>query len=259
MQKTNKINSISVVIPAYKQQKTIVRDIKRLDKILSTLPFKHEIIVVVDGFLDDTFKLAKRLKIKNLKILGYKMNYGKGYAVKHGVFAAKGDVIGFLDAGMDIDPSEISLVLDIMLWNNADIVVGSKLHPDSKVNYPNIRKLLSWGYRTLTHLMFGFSVRDTQVGLKFFRNNVAKDVFPRLLVKRFAFDVEVLALSYVLGYKKIVEAPIRLDFRNSSAITSTNFWKVIGQMLWDTMAVFYRLRIIKYYRKSNKENWILAE
>jgi len=70
-----------------------------------------------------------------------------------------------------------------MEWNNADIVVGSKLHPESKVNYPIQRKILSWGYRTLTHTLFGFNVKDTQVGFKIFRKKVAKEVFSRIIVK----------------------------------------------------------------------------
>lgn len=254
-----KINLISIVIPAYKQQRTINRDVKNIHKVLSSLPYEFEIIIVVDGNLDKTSQMAKRLKEKNVSVFEYEKNQGKGFAVKYGVLKAKGDIIGFLDAGMDLDPSEISMMIDIMNFSKAHIVVGSKLHPDSKVNYPRIRKILSWGYRTFTHLLFGFKVRDTQVGLKIFKRRVAKDVFPRLLVKRFAFDVEVLALSYALGYKKIFEAPVKLKFRYNSSITSQKFWKEISNMLWDTAAVFYRVRIIKYYRKSNKKNWLKAE
>jgi glycosyltransferase involved in cell wall biosynthesis len=240
---------ISMIVPAYKQQKTIVTDIKVLSYALSSLPMNYEIIVVVDGFLDDTFKKAKGLKINNLTVIGYEKNLGKGFAVKHGVEIAKGDIIGFIDAGMDINASTISLMLDLMEWNKADVIVGSKLHPESKVNYPLWRKILSWGYRTLTHIMFGFSVRDTQVGLKIFKKKVAKDVFSRIVVKRFAFDIEVLALAYKLGYKKIFEAPIQLDFRAGS-ISSTNFWKIILWMLWDTLAVYYRLNLLHYYDRN---------
>ena len=153
---------------------------------------------------------------------------------------------------MDIDPSEISLMLDLMDWNNADIILASKLHPESKVNYPMSRKILSWGYRTITHLLFGFSVKDTQAGFKIYKKKVAKEVFSRIVVKNFAFDVEVLTVAYKLGYKRIYEAPIKLDFSGVSSITSTNFWKVIFQMLWDTAAVFYRLKILHYYDKDRK-------
>lgn len=245
-----KLNLLSIIIPAYKQEKTIVRDINSLDNVLSNLPYKYEIIVVVDGYLDDTFKNAKRIGKEKIKVFGYEKNQGKGYAVRYGMLKSKGDVIGFIDAGMDISPTGIALLLDSMLWQDADIMVGSKLHPDSKVNYPAFRRILSWGYRALTHLLFGFSVRDTQVGLKFFRREVVKKVFPKLLVKTFAFDVEILAVANAMGFKKIYEGPVELNFDGESSITSGNFWMIILLMLWDTMAVFYRLRIIRYYGKK---------
>ena len=244
------IKLLSLVVPAYKQEKTIVKDLISLDKALLPLPFKHEILVVVDGFLDKTFQKANSIKNSHIKVLGYEENKGKGFALKLGVKEAKGDIIGFIDAGMDLDPTEISIMLDIMEWNEADIVIGSKLHPESKVNYPFARKVLSWGYRTLTHLLFGFKVKDTQVGLKLFKGKVAKDIFSRIIVKKFAFDIEVLAVAYKLGYTKIYEAPIKLNFRGVSSITSSSFWSIIFWMLWDTAAVFYRLKILHYYNKK---------
>ena len=188
---------------------------------------------------------------KNIKVIGYEKNQGKGHAVKHGMLRAKGDIIGFIDAGMDLKAAGISILLDSMLWRDSDIIVGSKLHPDSKVDYPLLRRILSWGYRTLTHLFFGFSVRDTQVGLKFFKKRVVEDVFPRLIVKAFAFDVEILAVANALGYKKIDEGPIELNFKGDSNITSRNFWGIIFLMLWDTAAIFYRLKILNYYKRNN--------
>jgi len=252
-----KLDFLSIVIPAYKQEKTIVRDIKRLNKTIEGFGFKYEIIVVVDGFIDRTYEKLKILKKgnNNLKIHGFKDNRGKGYAVKYGMLKGGGDVVGFIDAGMDIDPAAISMLLDFMKLYDADIVVGSKLHPDSIVRYPLKRKILSWGYRTFTHLLFGFNTRDTQVGLKLFKREVVKDVFPKVLVKQFAFDVEVLAVSYAYGYTKIYEAPIKLIFKDNSSITSGSFWKIIFFMLWDTLAIFYRLKILHYYsRKKSFKN-----
>lgn len=244
-----KTKLLSLIIPAYKQEKTIEKDIKNLEKVLASLSIKHEIIVVVDGYLDKTLQKIKNVKNIDIKALGYEKNIGKGFAIKYGVERASGDIIGFIDAGMDIDPMEISIMLDIMDWNNADIVVGSKLHPESKVKYPPIRKIFSWGYRTLTHILFGFNVKDTQVGLKIYKRKVAKDVFSKIIVKRFAFDIEVLAVAHKLGYTRIFESPIKLNFNGASSISSTNFWKVIFWMMWDTLAVFYRVKILRYYDK----------
>jgi len=238
---------LSLVLPAFKQEKTINKDIKNLSRVLSLLNLNHEIIVVVDGYVDKTYQKVKRIKNPHIILIGYEKNQGKGYAIKRGVEKANGDIIGFIDAGMDLDPKEISLMLNIMDWNKADIVIGSKLHPDSIINYPKSRKILSWGYRSIIKVLFRLNVKDTQVGLKLFKRNVAKNVFSKIVVKAFAFDVEVLAVAQSLGYVRIYEAPIRLKFRQGS-ITSTNFWTVSFWTLWDTLAVFYRMNILKYYK-----------
>ncbi len=249
------IKLLSLIVPAYKQEKTIIKDIKTLDSVLSSLNADYEIIAVVDGFLDKTFDKLIGIKNSNIKVLGYEKNRGKGYAIKYGVNKAKGNIVGFIDAGMDINPISISMLLNHMLWYDADIIVGSKLHPVSQVDYPFSRKIFSWVYRTLTHLLFGFKVRDTQAGIKLFKRRVVLDVFPRLLVNQFAFDIEILALAYALGYKRIYEAPIKLNFKGGSSITSTNLWIIIIKMFIDTLAVFYRVRVIKFYRKKNNKNW----
>ena len=247
------INLISVVIPSYKQEKTIIKDITSIVNALKTTGYKFEIIIVIDGLVDNTYKKLLTLKPNTVKIIINEKNQGKGNAVRSGIMRAKGDIIGFIDAGMDIHPTGFKMLLNHMEWYNADVIVGSKLHPVSKVNYPFYRTILSWGYRLLTKTLFGFKIRDTQVGLKFFKRKVVRDVFPRLLVKRYAFDIEMLAVSYQLGYKRIYEAPIEINFKQGN-INSINLWQVIYSMLWDTAAVFYRLKILKYYDRKKRLN-----
>lgn len=248
---------ISLIVPAYNQAKTIVRDIHRIQKVLSHLPphYLYEIIVVVDGKTDSTYARVRPMASSRLKIEGYSHNHGKGYAVRFGMAKATGDVIAFLDAGMDLDPNGLLTLLTTMEERKADIVIGSKLHPKSEVVYPWQRTVLSWGYRSLVRACFGLSIRDTQVGMKLFRRSVLRDVFPRLLVKSYAFDIEILAVAHHLGYTKIYEAPIRLTFNHWSSIKSYNFWKTIWKMLWDTSAVYYRLHIVKYYDNHSKRKW----
>jgi glycosyltransferase involved in cell wall biosynthesis len=243
-----KIKLLSLVVPTYKQQGTIADNINSLKKTLDALNVPFEIIVVVDGKIDKTYEEVSKIKSRYIRVLGYKENRGKGHAVQYGMLRAKGDIIGFIDAGMDIDPTGISMLLNHMIWYDADIIVGSKLHPVSKVNYPLYRKVLSWGYRTYTRLLFGLMVKDTQVGIKFYKREVVEKVFPKLLVKQFAFDIETLAVAHALGYTRIFEAPIKLNFNNVSSITSRKYRKVVWNMFWDTAAVFYRIKIKKYYQ-----------
>ena len=240
---------ISLIIPAYKQEKTIVKDIQRIQSVLEQIRHPYEIIVIVDGMLDKTYAKIVNQNTKNLKVFKYSKNFGKGFAIRYGMLKSKGDLVGFIDAGMDINPNGLSMLLEHFEWYKADIIVGSKMHPVSKVKYPLSRKFLSWGYRILVRFLFGLSIRDTQVGMKFYRKDVIEKVLPRLLVKRYAFDIEILAVSHMLGYKRIFEAPIELDFKQSS-ITSSNYWHVVIHMLWDTIAVYYRLNILHYYDGS---------
>jgi len=168
-------------------------------------------------------------------------------------------IIGFIDAGMELDPNGISLLLEHFLWYNADIVVGSKRHPASKVVYPWQRIIISVGYQIIVRLLFGLNIKDTQVGMKFFRREVLEKVLPRLLVKAFAFDIEMLSVANHLGYKRIFEAPVELKMKFAggvSTIASKGFIKTSWSMFWDTAAVFYRLRILNYYDKNNRKNWI---
>jgi glycosyltransferase involved in cell wall biosynthesis len=256
---------LSVIIPAYRQESSIKKDIATIEATLRSITSHYEIIVVVDGMDDKTYERAKESKSSKVKIFGFEKNQGKGNAVRYGMLQAKGDVIGFIDGGMDINPNGLRMLLNHMEWYNAEIIVGSKLHPVSKVEYPIIRKILSWGYRVITRILFGFKIKDTQVGIKFFKRDVVKKVFPKLLVKRFAFDVEILAVAYNLGYTRIFEAPVEITLSGKSTIGSNSFtvltrhfWKEIFYMLWDTFAVFYRIKIRNYYKKKTPKSTTLS-
>lgn len=255
MKSSNRRQLISLIIPTFKQEKTIESDLKRIQSVLSKLRYDYEIIVVIDGFVDKTFQNAKKVKAKNIIVVGYKNTYGKGYAIRYGMAKAKGDIVAFIDAGMDINPNGISMLLEHFEWYEADIIVGSKWHSVSKVTYPFYRKFISFGYGLLVKILFGLRVRDTQLGMKFFRREVLEKVLPRLLVKKFAFDIEILAVADRLGYRRIFEAPVELNWKDINSNISKNLTKSIVDTFSDTMAVFYRLKILKYYDDRNKRKW----
>jgi len=163
--KKDKTHFLSVVLPAYKQEKTIIKDIKRIQEVLEQLRFDYEIVVVVDGFVDKTYQRAEKLKSAKIKVMGYKTNRGKGNAVRYGIAKTKGDLVAFIDSGMDINPQGIPMLLEHMLWYDSDAIVGSIRHSASKViSYPLKRKVLSWGYHILTKLLFGLRITDSQRG-----------------------------------------------------------------------------------------------
>ena len=237
---------LSVIIPAFQQAKTIVKDLRRINSVLNQLRYPFEIIVIVDGKTDQTYKKAKALTSPQLKVFQLKQHRGKGYTVRKGMTKAKGDYIAFIDAGMEIDPNGLSMLLEHLEWYSADIIVGSKRHLASKVNYPWDRKLLSWGYYLLVRLLFGVKIKDTQPGIKIFKRKVLEKILPKLVVKQYAFDIEMLSVAHRLGFNKIYEAPIKLKYKFGS-VTNAATLNTIWHMLYDTLAVFYRLKILKYY------------
>lgn len=249
------IKLLSIILPVYHQEHTIKKQLQNILAELKLLSIPYEVIVVVDGMDDGSFKQALKVRSNHLLVSGYKTNHGKGYAVRFGMAKSKGDVIGFIDAGGDVSELGLSMMLEHFLWYNADIIVGSKRHPVSHVQYPFERKVLSWGYQQLIRLLFGLEIRDSQVGMKLYRRAVLEDVLPRLVIKKFAFDIEILAVAHHLGYTRIYESPIILDFSGASSITSLSVWTIILNMLWDTFAVYYRLHILRYYDNLNKRKW----
>lgn len=238
---------VSIVIPAYKEEKNIYRTVQDIIAAHDKLDYEYEVIVVVDGSPDGTAQEARRIRSPRLRVIEYQPNHGKGYAIKRGAREARGEIISFTDAGGDFDPRQFDRCIRLLEAFDADIVIGSKRHPASRVNYPRQRRLFSWCYQMLVRLLFGLKVTDTQTGLKFLRRQVASDVLPRVLVKQYAFDLEMLVVASQLGYNRIFEAPVDLEFNtNGSGIN----WRSIKNMFNDTLAVFYRARILDYYRRS---------
>lgn len=237
---------LSVIVPAYREGARIARNITDLERELHELGRPYEIVLVIDGCLE-TYDAAKHLATDTVKIYYYEHNVGKGYALKYGTNRITGDLVTFIDADMSIDPNQIDSFIKLMDKEQADIVVGSKRHPDSNVKYPIFRRFQSFCYQMLIALLFNLNVRDTQSGLKLFRRDVLTKVIPRVLVRAYAFDVELLAVAHRLGYTKVVEAPIEIK----EQFTTTTNLRAAWRALWDTAAIFYRLTILKYYDQEH--------
>jgi glycosyltransferase involved in cell wall biosynthesis len=236
---------ISIVMPAYNETGHIVSSIEETVRAFNSFGYPWELIVMDDGSPDDTYEKANALtrKYPQLIVKRNPVNTGKGRAIKKALHYISGDYTLFLDADMDLHPIQFQTLFDIMGLDKADIVIGSKLHPNSRVNYPLQRRIISFVYYLLIRILFNLPCHDTQTGLKLFKTEVLRNVLPRGLVKKFAFDLEVLVNAHHLGYK-IVEAPIILNPQRS--------YGRIGPMAiittgWDTLTIFYRMYILRYY------------
>jgi glycosyltransferase involved in cell wall biosynthesis len=236
---------LSVVVPAYREGPRIYNNLHRLLDELDQLKTDYEVVVVSDGNTDATASEAERVASDRVKVLQYPVNAGKGFALSQGVMQSTGQLVTFIDADMELNPAEIRRFIELLHEQDADIVIGSKRHPRSRVHYPMFRRLQSFVYQLLIRILFNLGVRDTQTGLKLFRREVLAEVLPRLAVKQFAFDLELLVVARHLGYTRVVEAPIELSYQFASTISPRHIFKI----LWDTAAIFYRLHITHYYER----------
>jgi glycosyltransferase involved in cell wall biosynthesis len=240
---------LSVVVPAYREGPRIHGNLTRLIGELDKLNVTYEIVVVSDGNTDSTVREAKRIDSPAVRVFHYPMNIGKGFALSCGVDQSAGRLVTFIDADMELDPATIGTFIEIMRTSGCDAVIGSKRHPKSRVSYPTFRRLQSAMYQLLTHVLFNLNVRDTQTGLKLFRREVLQDALPLLAIKKFAFDLELLVVARYLGYRNVVEAPISLAYQFESTVNLRSAW----QVLWDTAAIFYRLRILRFYEHRREQ------
>lgn len=244
---------LTVVIPAYNEADHIRTTLGVIASSIEQFADSYEIIVVDDGSTDDTAAEIRLAAGDNTHIrpVCSELNGGKGSALKIGVLAAANEgYLAFLDADLDLHPDHLSSFYRILKAQQADAVIGSKMHPDSNLDYPKSRRWISTCYYLVLKLLFGLSVHDTQTGVKLFRSEAIHAVMPYILVKRFAYDIEVLAL---LNRRKarIVEAPIELHFQRGAAWNRIRL-KDLVQTGWDTLTVFYRLYILRYYDRAMK-------
>jgi hypothetical protein len=142
-----------------------------------------------------------------------------------------------------LDPSLWHPFLELMHLYEADIVLGSKRHLLSEVHYPPIRRLYSWLYQQLIRLLFRIRVRDTQTGIKLIRREVLADVLPLMREQRFAFDLELFVAARQCGWRRFLEAPVRIEQQFGSTVSVRS----AAQTLVDTIAVAFRLHVKRAY------------
>ena len=239
---------LSVIIPAYNKDTEVFKVVSSYIKVLKHLAFDWEIIVVDDASHDSTLREAVRSKKFNgnsdkVKIFSYNLNQGKGYALYHGFKQSTGDTIAFADADLDLPATNLPILLDYFEKSDSPVVIGSKRHPKSKVEYPISRRFMSFCHHILVKMLFNLNVSDTQLGLKVFKREVLETSFPRLVVKQFAFDLELLVVAQTQNFENIIEAPVTLNYNFSSTIHVSSIFKI----LMDTAAIFYRKNFLKYY------------
>jgi len=249
---------LTVVIPFYNPGATVIHDtVASAIAALEAAGISFQILAVSDGSSDGSEEGLAPLLSESVRCLILPENAGKGRAVRVGLERGQGSYLGFIDGDGDIPPDLLVSFMAFARDQRPAVIVGSKRHPDSTIQYPPLRRLYSWGYQMMVRCLFGLGVRDTQVGIKMFRRDVALRVLPLMSEDRFAFDLEFLALTRHLGYHDICEAPVRINARNGSTISS----KAVVSMMRDTVGIFWSLRMRRspYRRQATAVIAALAE
>lgn len=238
---------VSIVMPIYQGEDLVKESVERVITAMRMTGKKFELIVVVDGMVDKTKNKLEKLMNKNpeLRILSYKENKGKGYAVRYGMSKAKMSYVGYMDAGHDIDTNSlVNMVSSINDNPDTQVFVADKMHPMSQIiNVPYLRKVYSYGFRHFVAIMCGSQMRDTQVGLKFFDRQIIDRILKEnsFTVDRFAFDVELMTRLMNSGVK-VLHCPVTV--RRNGEKSSVGMSDVL-RMAWDVVRV-------KFYGSKSK-------
>jgi dolichyl-phosphate beta-glucosyltransferase len=215
--------SVSIIIPAYNEELRLPITLSATAEYFAELGEPFEILVVDDGSQDRTAAVVTEYRGKHsqykIECLSYGGNRGKGYAVRHGMLKASGDLRLFCDADLATPVEEYEVVLKAMQAQDAQVGIGSRPLRQSHllVHQPWYREMLGRGFNKAVQTLAVEGIEDTQCGFKIFTAAAAQDIFSRCILDGFAFDCEALYIARHLGYR-IAEVPIRWSHKDGSKV-----------------------------------------
>ena len=243
---------LSVVIPAYNEEKSIGNTLLAIDHYLSKQDYSYEIIVVNDGSKDKTAQIAEKFSglVKNLRLIDNKENHGKGWVVRRGMLEAKGEIRLFTDAdnATTIDHFEKMMPL---FKEGKQVVIGSRDKKDAKgakqaVPQSFLKRQLGNFGNILIQLVAVPGIWDTQCGFKAFVAKAAEDIFSRCKINRWGFDIEAMALTRKLNYRLGIIPVYWINNPNSSVS-----WKGYLNTFRELFKIKWNLIRKKYAQKEN--------
>lgn len=225
--------SISVVIPAYNEEKRLPHTLRTTVAYLKEQPYSWEILIVNDGSHDKTAEIVQAYSIEEprVKLLQYGHNRGKGYAVRYGMTHATGDIQVFMDADNSTSIEHIEKFIPYTT-QGYDVVIGSRdvAGADISVHQPKWKELLGDLGNIWIQCWAVPGIKDTQAGFKLFTKKASNDVFQYLTIDRWGFDVEALAVARMKGYK-ISEQPIRWINDPNSKVAASAYLEVLREVV----------------------------
>jgi dolichyl-phosphate beta-glucosyltransferase len=212
--------ALSVVVPAYNEERRLGETLPIVWAYLHDHFPDFELIVVDDGSSDATARVVESFARvhRGVKLVSYRPNRGKGFAVRTGILEAEGPLVLFSDADLSTPIEGVEALLS-RIDAGSDVAIGSRAVPgsDLKVRQPWYRELAGRSFNRLAQLLATPGLRDTQCGFKLFRRHAARDVFGRLVEDGFSFDIEALHVAIRLGYE-VTEVPVQWMHREGSKV-----------------------------------------
>jgi len=203
---------LSLIIPAYNEAERLVSTLSSAIAFFDSRSWSYEIIVVDDGSTDGMGALVDDFarRFPQVRPLHNESNRGKGFSIRVGVSQGSGEVVGFIDADDKTDLAALDGAM-AQLRQGCDGIIGDRTLANSDIAIPR-RRYRQWGsnlFRWLMRRSVGLGAfPDTQCGFKFFRAEVARDLFQRQQIDGYMFDVEILLLAARSGYE-IKRLPVR--------------------------------------------------
>jgi dolichyl-phosphate beta-glucosyltransferase len=197
---------LSIVIPAFNEARRLPSSLRKIARFCETFPRACEVLIVVEKSQDETLDVASQeiAQQANCRVIDNKVHRGKGFAVRTGMLAAKGEHVFYMDADLSVPVEEISKFLGYFEAHpDAAILVGNRQHPESCVTLPQtvLRRRMGQAFNRILQILSLLRLRDTQCGFKAFRRKAVREIFSRQKLDGFAFDVEVLLLAEALGFR----------------------------------------------------------
>jgi glycosyltransferase involved in cell wall biosynthesis len=240
------LETLSIIIPAYNEEKRLSATLDRVLAYLSQCAMNNsEVIVVDDGSVDGTASLVRRYQEDNpvVRLLQNPGNRGKGYAVRHGMTEGRGDWLLISDADLSAPIEEVEKLREAAQREKAAVAIGSRAVDRSKieVHQPLFREISGRAFNAMMRALTGLPFRDTQCGFKLFRQDAARDIFPRQQLDGFSFDVEDLVIAKARGHR-VVEVPVRWSNVEGTRVSLRHGMKSFS----DLMVIRRHLRDGKY-------------
>lgn len=225
---------LTIVIPAYNEEKRLANTINSIEEYLKRHTWTYEILIVDDGSKDKTSQVVTDLLDNNdhLKLISLPVNSGKGKATQTGMLAAKARLILLTDADLSTPIAELEKLITPIDRDGYDIAIGSRYEQQNQMETPPpfMRRVVSRLGNIFIQSFLLPGMKDTQCGFKLFRNRAAKEIFSRLKIRRFGFDVEVLVIARHHKYKTAV-VPVKWAHAEGSTVrqlsNTFNFFKEV--------------------------------